>query len=134
MTKTNRRLDPFELQTHPTPGLPARRRTMIAADTIVRARAVLIQTEIARRRIRLRGNIERAGPCPRCGGRDRFSINTKKQLFNCRGCGVGGDTIALVQHLDGCTFTAAERYLREARGGRPPFASARSSRAPMIVR
>ena len=28
---------------------------------------------------------EFAGPCPHCGGTDRFSINTKDQVFNCRG-------------------------------------------------
>lgn len=27
-----------------------------------------------------------AGPCPVCGGKDRFWINTHKGLFGCRGC------------------------------------------------
>jgi hypothetical protein len=45
-----------------------------------------------------------------CGGTDRFSINTRKQVFNCRGFG-GGDVIAMVQHLDGCTFAEAVRTL-----------------------
>ena len=77
-----------------------------------RAREVLIEDEIARRAIGLRGNgAERTGPCPRCGGDDRFSINTAKQVFNCRHCGVGGDVIALVQHLDGVDFHAACRTL-----------------------
>jgi putative DNA primase/helicase len=39
---------------------------------------------------------EWAGPCLHCGGRDRFAVNTVKQLFNCRGCATGGDAIALV--------------------------------------
>ncbi|OLS53774.1 primase-helicase zinc-binding domain-containing protein [Rhodovulum sulfidophilum] len=39
--------------------------------------------------------IERVGPCPVCGGRDRFGINTARNVFNCRHCG-GGDAIALV--------------------------------------
>jgi DNA primase len=43
---------------------------------------------------------ELAGACPRCGGSDRFSVNVRKQLFNCRGCDVGGDAIALVRHLE----------------------------------
>jgi hypothetical protein len=30
---------------------------------------------------------EWTGPCPRCGGRDRFSISPSKGLWNCRGCG-----------------------------------------------
>jgi hypothetical protein len=79
---------------------------MIDAGTIAVARAVRIDDEIARRGIRLRGKVERIGPCPVCGGADRFSINTRKQVFNCRGFG-GGDVIAMVQHLDGCTFAEA---------------------------
>jgi phage/plasmid primase-like uncharacterized protein len=68
---------------------------------------VAIETEIARRGIKLRGGIDRCGPCPMCGGTDRFSINIKKQCFCCRGCQVGGDVIALVRHLDGVDFSTA---------------------------
>jgi putative DNA primase/helicase len=70
------------------------------------ALAVRIEDEIARRGIKLCGGIDRCGPCPRCGGTDRFSINTKKQVFNCRGF-EGGDVIALVQHIDGSDFKKA---------------------------
>jgi hypothetical protein len=76
-----------------------------------KARAVLIQNEIDRRGIKLRGGVERYGPCPKCGGDDRFSINISKQVFNCRGCGIGGDVIALVEHLDGVDFTRAAEML-----------------------
>ena len=72
-----------------------------------KARALLIQNEIDRRGIKLRGGIERCGPCPVCGGDDRFSINTEKQVWNCRGCGKGGDVIDLARHIDGSDFTAA---------------------------
>jgi hypothetical protein len=71
------------------------------------ARSIPIEDELARRGIHLRGKIERCGPCPKCGGDDRFSINTAKQIFNCRGCQIGGDVIDLVQHLDGVDFAAA---------------------------
>jgi RecA-family ATPase len=74
---------------------------------VEQARAVHIEDELARRGIKLRGKIERDGPCPRCGGDDRFSINTAKQVFNCRHCKVGGDVIALVMHLDGVKFIDA---------------------------
>jgi hypothetical protein len=77
------------------------------------ARAVRIEDEIARRGIKLRGGVDRCGPCPRCGGTDRFSINTKKQVFNCRGF-EGGDVIALVQHIDGVSFLDAIAYLAGA--------------------
>ena len=71
------------------------------------ARAVPIEREIDRRRVKLRGENERVGPCPRCGGDNRFSINIKKRVWNCRGCGIGGDVIKLVEHLDDCDFKTA---------------------------
>src|SRR5262249_25408457 len=49
----------------------------------------------------------RIGPCPNCGGTDRFSINTVKGLFNCRGCNTVGDVIDLVIFLDHCGFEEA---------------------------
>ena len=72
-----------------------------------KARAVSIEHEIDRRGIKLRGGVERVGPCPICGGEDRFAINTKKGVWNCRGCDVGGDVIKLVEHLDGVDFIGA---------------------------
>jgi hypothetical protein len=50
---------------------------------------------------------EWVGPCPKCGGTDRFSINTSKQIFNCRGCSAGGDAIALVGLVLGIPFEDA---------------------------
>jgi hypothetical protein len=74
--------------------------------------AVRIEDEIARRGIKLRGRgPERCGPCPVCGGSDRFAINVVKQLWNCRRCVKGGDVIALVRHVDGVDFHAACRTL-----------------------
>jgi CHC2 zinc finger len=90
------------------------------------ARSVRIEDEIARRGIRLQGRgSERVGPCPDCGGHDRFSINIKKQLWNCRGCGYGGDVIALVRHLDGLSFGEAVRLLTGAAAAQKPAPSAR---------
>jgi phage/plasmid primase-like uncharacterized protein len=81
---------------------------MIPADHIERARAMPIEREIARRGIKLTGKKkELVGPCPLCGGFDRFSINIKKRVFHCRGCAVGGNVIKLVQHLDGVSFADA---------------------------
>jgi putative DNA primase/helicase len=100
------------------------RNSRIRDDLVERARTVPIEHEIERRRIDLRGRVERCGSCPRCGGRDRFSINVKKQIWNCRGCAVGGDVITLVQHLDCADFTTAVQILA---GGRPAPMSAPSS-------
>ena len=47
------------------------------------------------------------GPCPVCGGRDRFAINPSKGLWNCRGCGRGGDAVDLVRHVTGGSFRSA---------------------------
>lgn len=55
--------------------------------------------------------VEHVGPCPVCGGRDRFAIHPKRQIFNCRGCGVGGDGLRLVEFVLDCDFKAALAYL-----------------------
>lgn len=55
---------------------------------------------------------EYQGPCPTCGGKDRFSINTKKQVFNCRGA-KGGDVIEMVMHVNGSDFVQACEFINE---------------------
>ncbi len=88
-------------------------------DIIEKARDVRIEDETASRGIRLHGRIDRCGPCPVCGGDDRFSINVRKQVFLCRGCNAAGDVIALVQHLDGLSFQEAVETLADSREPRP---------------
>ena len=84
---------------------------------VERARAVRIETEVERRGINLNGNgRERVGPCPKCGGDDRFSINTAKGVWHCRGCDKGGDVIEFVEHLDEVDFLHACETLT----GEPP--------------
>lgn len=83
-------------------------------------------------RLKKAGAAEMAGPCPLCGGTDRFSINTKKRIFNCRGSGEGGDVIAMVQHVRGCDFIAA---CEEITGESPPRGESRQrQRDPEIDR
>jgi hypothetical protein len=88
------------------------------SNMVARARAVPIECEIERRGIKLRGRIDRCGPCPCCGGTDRFSINIKKQCWNCRRCNRGGDVIAawLWSKRKPIKGSPAETYLRIARG------------------
>lgn len=50
---------------------------------------------------------EHSGPCLVCGGKDRFSINTYKNVFNCRGCGLGGGPVTLACHVHGWEFRVA---------------------------
>jgi hypothetical protein len=57
---------------------------------------------------RLSPGLDRAGPCPVCGGTDRFSIHTKKNLFSCRQCGLAGEgVIKLVMLTQKVEFTPA---------------------------
>jgi phage/plasmid primase-like uncharacterized protein len=78
--------------------------------TVERARAIRIEDELARHGFpfwtKVRNN-DRGQPCPMCGGKDRFSVNTRKQVFNCRGCGVVGNVIELGKVLDGVEFLEA---------------------------
>ena len=53
---------------------------------------------------------ELVGPCPECGGTDRFAIDPRKNLYNCRSCG-GGDGIALVRLVQRCEFPEALAFL-----------------------
>src|SRR5262249_43736806 len=90
-----------------------------AAMILTVAKAVPIERELERRGIRLkRVGRELIGPCPRCGGIDRFGANIRKQKWNCRGCGGRGDVVDLVRHLDGGTFAEAGR-MRPGRSARP---------------
>jgi hypothetical protein len=84
----------------------------ITDETIARAKSIRIETIINDNGIKLRGSgAERIGPCKICGGKDRFSINIDKQVFNCRGCSKGGDVIALVRLLYGVGFCEAVEHL-----------------------
>jgi len=65
------------------------------------------------------GRIEFAGPCPVCGGTDRFGVNVRKRVWHCRGCGRGGDAVDLVRHVEGVTFIEAVEMLAGERPTRP---------------
>lgn len=64
-----------------------------------------------------RSGQEHVGPCPACGGKDRFSINPAKGKWNCRGAGGGGQAIGLVMHCLAMDFKAACEFLT---GEAPP--------------
>jgi|GEM_PF-687854 len=56
------------------------------------------------------------GPCPFCGGRDRFYVQRaaghgERPLWRCRQCELGGDAVDYVQRRDGLTKGEALREL-----------------------
>lgn len=54
---------------------------------------------------------EKCGPCPVCGGKDRFVIfvrqNNGHGSWYCRGCDKGGDLIEFYRHCDGMGYREA---------------------------
>ncbi|MEM7296365.1 MAG: CHC2 zinc finger domain-containing protein, partial [Pseudomonadota bacterium] len=78
------------------------------AKTIPMAEVV---TKLGIARLQTHGN-ELIGPCPLCGGRDRFGINLRTTAFNCRQCDLrGGDQIALVMGVLNLDFQGALQVL-----------------------
>jgi hypothetical protein len=75
---------------------------------IDRAKRTTVGEILGQRGIKLVGRKGRlCGPCPRCGGDDRFAVDLTKKgktntgAFHCRGCGIGGyGAIDLVIFLD----------------------------------
>ena len=81
--------------------------SLTAAVEQAREADILALAERLGSKLKRAGASEYVGPCPVCGGKDRFSVNIKKQVWNCRGCGKGGDVIGLAQHAGGATFAEA---------------------------
>lgn len=71
-------------------------------DFIADARTVTLETVfgLVKGELGRKSGDEYAGPCPACGGRDRFAVNFKKGLWYCRQYdgGRGGDGLALMAH------------------------------------
>lgn len=59
-----------------------------------------------------RQGAERVGPCPICGGTDRFAVNVRTNMALCRQCGLrAGDQVGLVQGVLGLPFRDALKWL-----------------------
>ncbi|MBD3845958.1 DNA primase [Bosea sp. SSUT16] len=70
---------------------------------------------------------EIVGPCPRCGGVDRFSIKPSESAWYCRGAGQGGyDSISMARYLlrDAGFIEAVEELTGEPRPQAKPETSA----------
>jgi phage/plasmid primase-like uncharacterized protein len=83
---------------------------------VQRAKAVHIGAVLRQRNIKLYGrggNL--AGPCPVCGGTDRFAVHLSKQLFNCRSCGgKGHGAVSFVMFADGVGFNEAIKRINNS--------------------
>jgi hypothetical protein len=86
--------------------MPTKSARALQADDIARARLVPIERLVAHLKLRRVGR-ELVGPCPRCGGADRFAVYLGKQIFHCRGCRATGGVIDLCMFLHGCGFAEA---------------------------
>jgi len=68
------------------------------------------------------------GPCPGCGGEDRFHVwpeqNNGEGSYWCRQCGRGGDGIQFLRDFDGMTFHQACEFLEK------PLPDSRDLRQP----
>lgn len=94
---------------------------------IQRAReADILEEALARGAVLKRHGHEWTGPCPICGGSDRFSVHVGKQIFNCRGA-VGGDVIKMIEHIEGLGFLQA---VREITGEGPPGSNRQRGERP----
>lgn len=108
----------------------------IPEQTIEQAkRADLLALAEMRVAMRREGPGEHAGPCPKCGGEDRFHVNERQGWWFCRQCyplknGKAHDAIALLRWLTpGMSFTEAVAQLA---GGLPaaPTGARRVQRQP----
>ena len=54
---------------------------------------------------------EWAGPCPACGGEDRFRVWPEKDKFWCRGCNKKGDAIQYLRDFKSMSYQEACAYL-----------------------
>ncbi|ASS56872.1 hypothetical protein [Rhizobium leguminosarum] len=89
-------------------------------DFIERAKTVTVAEAVERIGLSvMRG--DKGQPCPHCGGKDRFSINLAKQVWNCRGCSTGGRSgvgligfvLGLDLHVQAQYFEACSKALGE---------------------
>ena len=79
------------------------------------ADSLIVAQEICGARLKKVATNEFAGACPSCGGTDRFSVNSRKRIFNCRGCGAKGSNVDLVVLAFGCAAVEAAEKVN----GRP---------------
>lgn len=106
----------------------SRENSGIAANSQARLDAGAVRTAargrwpdiLARCGIDARALRNRHGPCPGCGGTDRFRFDDRERrgTYYCSGAGdaTSGDGFALLRHVHGCDFPRALRMVADALG------------------
>mgnify|MGYP000981153168 CR=1 FL=1 len=94
----------------------------------------LLELALENTQLRRTAAREWAGPCPLCGGEDRFTVTTEAGrdglgLFWCRGCKAGGDRVDYLRRVRGMSFRDACSFLGRHVEVWPPVRQ-RSSRKP----
>jgi len=74
------------------------------------------------------GGGEWAGPCPFCGGKDRFRVWPESGRFWCRGCGKTGDEIQYLRESRGLSFRDACNFI-----GHNPYVKFNKTRRTPII-
>ena len=75
-----------------------------------------------------------SGPCPKCGGNDRFFITTQNRVA-CRKCHPAlMDVIAFIQWVNGVCFLEALTWLEGAAWNVPPSVRPLSQRVSQVGR
>jgi phage/plasmid primase-like uncharacterized protein len=80
------------------------------SEIVERARAVDMLALVHKHGIKLAKRArEYIGPCPHCGGKDRFAVNPTKGVFLCRQCNAAGGSgaIDLQMFITGGSFPQA---------------------------
>ena len=94
----------------------------------------LIGEDTRLRRVAATGGGEWAGPCPFCGGRDRFRVWPERGRYWCRRCEISGDAINYLRNRDGLGYRDACRRLgrdpTRRRPQRPASPAPRELRTP----
>ena len=62
--------------------------------------------------VRISATGEYAGPCPACGGTDRFAVNPARGRWLCRGSIGGRDALSLAGHVHGLDLKSQDGFLR----------------------
>lgn len=95
----------------------------------------LIESDVRLRQVARTGGGEWHGPCPFCGGVDRFCVwpNSDPARYWCRECDAGGDAISYVRARRGLTFPDALAELRINRPVGERAAPAPAAPAPLCV-